>query len=449
MVFTGLLGESANSKCNEVVKLPPSIPSSSSIASASKPASKNFIGFVSATSSAAMKQTVYAKPKAKNVAVKSTDVLLQPVGVATSSKSKKSSDEVPKAKKSLDRVLTNDNKQGSKQSESNSKSEKTKHNDAAKPLKQDKSSKVQLAKIETRPERVKRLLISPQTKFYCLFFDNIIPVEKVNTLLQKEESMIHKLRRELIGLLQSLLVRFVLPKAMIDIPLLEVKYSEKKNQKVDEDLVVGNKVKQYIATHTTGTASEAEPQAVILDENDMKSFYLSIRLFYTTAADYVSQKLPLREELLQHAEVADVSVRIEKSFSDVNYFIKRFECLLPLPAESTFDDEFNKLEEEFANFQVASLPSTIIQVERIDIQWKLLSKDYPYLANVMLGVLTIPHSNAACERIFSIVRKNKTDFRASLGKETLQSLLIEKVDSCSSGTACYEKKFSKEFLKKS
>ena len=39
-------------------------------------------------------------------------------------------------------------------------------------------------------------------------------------------------------------------------------------------------------------------------------------------------------------------------------------------------------------------------------------------------------------------------FSSSLGKETLQSLLIEKVDFCSIGTVCYEKKFLKEFLKK-
>ena len=30
----------------------------------------------------------------------------------------------------------------------------------------------------------------------------------------------------------------------------------------------------------------------------------------------------------------------------------------------------------------------------------------------------------------------------------LQSVLIKKVDSCISGTVCYKKKFSKEFLKK-
>ena len=148
--------------------------------------------------------------------------------------------------------------------------------------------------------------------------------------------------------------------------------------------------------------------------------------FYTSADDYVSQKLPLRKELLQHADVADVSVKIKKSFSDVNYFVKRFESPLPVPAGSIFDDEFNKLEEEFTNFQVASLPSTIMQAERIEIQWKLLFKDYPCLANVKLGVFTIPHLNAACELICSIVRKNKTDFGQVLAKKLCSLCLLRK-----------------------
>ena len=39
------------------------------------------------------------------------------------------------------------------------------------------------------------------------------------------------------------------------------------------------------------------------------------------------------------------------------------------------------------------------------------------LANVALLVLTLPHSNAAEEQVFSMVMKNKTKFRPSLKKD--------------------------------
>ena len=70
----------------------------------------------------------------------------------------------------------------------------------------------------------------------------------------------------------------------------------------------------------------------------------------------------------------------------------------------------------------------------MDVQWMKIReiKDavgvhcFKNLAKVMLGILSIPHSNAACERIFSCVRKNKTDQKASMGQRTLESLMIVK-----------------------
>ena len=43
-------------------------------------------------------------------------------------------------------------------------------------------------------------------------------------------------------------------------------------------------------------------------------------------------------------------------------------------------------------------------------------------------VLALPHSNRGKERVFSMVRKNKTTFRASMGFNTLGSLLSVKLD---------------------
>ena len=42
---------------------------------------------------------------------------------------------------------------------------------------------------------------------------------------------------------------------------------------------------------------------------------------------------------------------------------------------------------------------------------------------VMLAILCIFHSNADCERIFSLVTNNKTEFRPNMKTETLNSLI--------------------------
>jgi hypothetical protein len=51
---------------------------------------------------------------------------------------------------------------------------------------------------------------------------------------------------------------------------------------------------------------------------------------------------------------------------------------------------------------------------------------YSNLACVMMGILSIPHSNAQCERVFSSVRQNKTWNRSSLAPETIEGLLLAK-----------------------
>ena len=48
---------------------------------------------------------------------------------------------------------------------------------------------------------------------------------------------------------------------------------------------------------------------------------------------------------------------------------------------------------------------------------------YVNLATLALELLAIPASNTDSERVFSLVRRVKTDFRASLAPETLSSLI--------------------------
>jgi len=48
---------------------------------------------------------------------------------------------------------------------------------------------------------------------------------------------------------------------------------------------------------------------------------------------------------------------------------------------------------------------------------------YQHLAALALNLLSIPSSNADCERVFSLVRRIKTDYRANLIPETISSLI--------------------------
>lgn len=280
---------------------------------------------------------------------------------------------------------------------------------------------------------IKEMFLDPQTKLYAFFLSNIIPLfNNVNKSLQQEKPCIHILKETLCSLYFNLIARFVTPAAVEKSEsILSLNYKKAKNQKLNEDIVIGAKTRQYL------NDSELSPE-------EKEQFFSCVKNFFCSACDYILEKFPLKDEYLEHASVANVKDKAKKKFESIRYFLKKY----PNVFEGIDHDE---IEIEFASYQIEKFPSDILDCERIDETWSKISlfedaegkKKYTELPKVMLGILTVPHSNATTERIFSIIRKNQTEFRSSLGLESLESLLIEKINM----EVCYRKTFSDDELK--
>ena len=117
------------------------------------------------------------------------------------------------------------------------------------------------------------------------------------------------------------------------------------------------------------------------------------------------------KEIVHHATWLEFEHRLDKPFSSVEYFIVRYSSIL-------MSIDLNKLEAQFLNYQLVDeeqIPEYVKASGRVDDLWA-------YLRN-----LTIPHSNAGEERLFSLINKNKTPSRDSLQQEgTLSSIMIVK-----------------------
>ena len=80
--------------------------------------------------------------------------------------------------------------------------------------------------------------------------------------------------------------------------------------------------------------------------------------------------------------------------------------------------------------------------QRIDAAWHLQMTDangvktFSMLASIATRILIIFHSNADCVRAFSIVRKNKTEFRPTLSISVLNTLLMQKISMSAYGQSC-------------
>lgn len=86
---------------------------------------------------------------------------------------------------------------------------------------------------------------------------------------------------------------------------------------------------------------------------------------------------------------------------------------------------------------------------QMDVVWSFLRTVLLNLSQIAMAVLVISHRNAGEERIFSIVRKNKTKFRSrlELGR-SLNSIMTVKSAILESLVACNEWKPIQDLLKK-
>lgn len=290
--------------------------------------------------------------------------------------------------------------------------------------------------VLTREERLFMFLSSNLNKAFVYFLLNSLPLfEEPNISLQTNNPKIHVLRSLLLEMFKRVLSRFMRPASIkSSASVLDVDYHSDDNQKIDTELVIGQATSKIVDT---------------LSEKEQTLFYSTVRAYYVKACDYMRLKFPYADDVIVHSEVANMDMIAKASFTSVKFFIERFPGLLKALGNIDKDMLLDDLQSQFCSLQVEEIPEFLITEERMDVKWSklfdLYKDKYGLLSKFMLSILTIPHSNAECERIFSLVTKNLTQFRSTLSSQNLESLLTVKSNMTS---PCFQQNFETEFLKR-
>ena len=240
--------------------------------------------------------------------------------------------------------------------------------------------------------------------------------DRTNKQLQSESSRVHLVKRDLKQLFRRLLICFVNPSAMHGL-VMDVDFMSSYNIKSNKDVFIGAKARGQLEAG--------------VDSKEEEAFFKNVKTFYQSSCKYMLANLnPTKQELWKHAEVADVKLKIQQAegvkWSSVKYFLDRFPCILP--QEVSADD----LQGEFSDYiSEPDLPGGVLELTGAVEQWTKMSAvtdhngalKFGLLSKVMLRILLIPVSNCSCERVFSQVSKNKTDFRGSMGYPTGHKIL--------------------------
>lgn len=314
---------------------------------------------------------------------------------------------------------------------------------------------------ESQP-RFRRLVAAferPMTEVYLLFYESVLPTfTHINLLLQREDPNIYLVADAIRCFFRKLLSKFVTLQAIREqSDITNVDFCSPVNHLADCAMTTGMVTKQRLQK--------------LLDEGDISThdqerFYAGVRAFYIDAASQALKKLPFNDCVLKNARFLNFEAKEECTFDSVEFFCAKYSNLLQLTPT-----DMDRLQEEFTDYQLLEksvIPDMIWkeavvynedtevsnkQYHRMDVVWGYLSGmknldgslKFGLLSSVAKLVLVIPHSNAGEERVFSLIKQNKTPSRSSLHVNgTLSSMIQVKL---ANTDPCVKWEPSKDVLK--
>ena len=180
--------------------------------------------------------------------------------------------------------------------------------------------------------------------------------------------------------------------------------------------------------------------SVLEQEHDTKPFFEAVRKFYVKSIQKMIQKFPFGDSLFRDLEILLPAKLTITTINIVLNLAKRFPQL-----EISDSIALDKLREECLDYTLSSMdlptPAMYKAADAINrpcvgrYWWdvsKLITLDgqprFPLLCKLMIGLMSIPASNADAERGFSMLRKIHTDQRSNLSQSTIIALMSIKLN---------------------
>ena len=283
-------------------------------------------------------------------------------------------------------------------------------------------------------QTIDRVLQDPFTKpWFCFLLCVLAVFDKYNVYFQTSSTAtIHKLQGECERLLKTVLSFFIKGSEIsLASDLTAVDYTTSANHLPEHDIYIGD---EAFALITDLRDNEGE---------SVKPFYERVVLFYEKFVTKLLKVFNFKSQTLNSLSFLDPARSQHESPSAFD----KVEDNVSI----SFDKSAVKL--EYREFSLDGEVTNLIEVHQDAVQFWLHIRNmtspmgslkYLALATLALNLLAIPASNADSERVFSLVRRIKTEFRSSLATETVSSLITCHFNNMSQ--CCENVKFSEALL---
>ena len=282
-------------------------------------------------------------------------------------------------------------------------------------------------------------------KLICHFVSFAMkPLNRFSTAFQTHASRMGSIQSDVRALLRGYMSNFIKPEILSTTEdITTIQYLHQDNQVGNDELGIGTSTRLLLV---------GEFEDVVVGTVVERQFFAYVREFYETSVSKMLVKFPFTNGTLKEMAFLDPRNRTMASVTGIVSLASRF--------TSFSTDEIDTLVLEFRDYRVAPMNElpTFAPAEdaAVDHFWASMAEvkaitdleclRFTLLSQLAKTLLTLPHSNADPERLFSMVRKVETEQMRRLDPSTVCDLLSAKVNN---DKPCYESKhmISEQFLR--
>lgn len=293
-----------------------------------------------------------------------------------------------------------------------------------------------LEKKNRTVESIYNLLNCKVTKLYFEFLSYALTLfTDLNIEFQSEAPKVQTLYNKIKQVYITLLDNYLKPTYIKNTPTENIQFRNPHNFLPLPEIYLG----PYVSRSLVNTK---------IAENDLNVFRQKCLEFYIEAAKQIYQRFPFQDQtaaILKEISLLDPKIIRERKINSIATLAQHFTHFLEDGNISEIDRQWRLLRNE-----------DIIHNEINDIIefWEniktVLNPDgtqrYSEITKLVEICLSLPHSSATCERLFSIINLNKTKIRNKLNTSTLRGILYAKT--IIGDKKCYDYVITPEHLAK-
>lgn len=279
-------------------------------------------------------------------------------------------------------------------------------------------------------------LHNPFMKAYYLFLEWILPkFTTFNTYFQSDKPVITVLHEKVCTLYKEILFAFMERDYVVKSDLETVDPSrEDKYLRVNE---------MYL-----GVGVLRQLDQISVSKSELAEFYKCCRNFLVAACVGIKKRYDFKDTVISKLNCFTPENALSNSFRKVTPSLYPLIVALPAIVPPDNNSVIQKIDDQWRILPAFKNELNINETMHADKFWvNIFQRDTNFLelSDFALSVLSLPHSNAECERVFSKINLFKTKIRCKLNTDTVNGALLS-AECVKSEESCVKFTPSKDML---